>query len=64
MAVTRDQLLAAALTAASALRTLADADDVPQRVRVELLARVDALRRVLPADSDLTIDQRSLFASH
>ena len=61
---TREHLRAEVLRLACELRELADADDVTPRVRIELLARVDELRRVLPADADLAIDQRSLFASH
>ena len=63
MSATREILRAEVLRLACELRELADADDVPPRVRHELLARVDELRRVLPPDADLTIDQRSLFAS-
>ena len=61
--VTRETLRAEMLRLACWLRDLADAPDVPARVRLELLERVDELRAVLPAGSELEIDQRSLFAS-
>ncbi len=61
--VTRDKLRAELLAQACRLRELADAPDVPERVRAELLRCVDETRAILPAGSELEIDQRSLFAS-
>ena len=43
--ITREHLRAEVLRLACELRELADADDVTPRVRRELLARVDELRR-------------------
>jgi hypothetical protein len=59
--VTRATLERVVLRTAAELRALADADDVPPRVRSVLIAHVDELRSVLPREAELEIDQRPLF---